>query len=125
MTSPMPLYPDLPENALIVLIGASGAGKSTLATTWPASQVLSLDALRAAVSDDCGCQEATGDAVDALHLILERRMARRRNTIVDATNVSAEARAPLVSAATRHHMPAIAVIVATPADFFGGLEPVA
>ncbi len=46
------LYPDLPENALWVLIGASGAGKSTLASTWPASQVLSLDALRGTVSDD-------------------------------------------------------------------------
>lgn len=40
------------ENALVVLIGPSGAGKSTLAGTWPASQVLSLDALRGAVSDD-------------------------------------------------------------------------
>lgn len=45
-------YTDLPENGLIVLIGASGAGKSTLARTWPASQVLSLDDLRGTVSDD-------------------------------------------------------------------------
>jgi predicted kinase len=45
-------YPQLTENCLVVLIGASGAGKSTLARTWPASQVLSLDALREAVSDD-------------------------------------------------------------------------
>jgi ABC-type enterochelin transport system ATPase subunit len=47
-----PTYPDLPETCLVVLIGASGAGKSTLAATWPASQVLSLDAMREAVSDD-------------------------------------------------------------------------
>ena len=46
------VYPDLPENGLIVLIGASGAGKSTLTRTWPASQVLSLDGLRGTVSDD-------------------------------------------------------------------------
>lgn len=45
-------YPQLPESCLVVLIGVSGAGKSTLAGTWPASQVLSLDALREAVSDD-------------------------------------------------------------------------
>jgi predicted kinase len=37
---------------LVVLIGASGAMKSTLAGTWPALQVLSLDAMREAVSDD-------------------------------------------------------------------------
>ncbi|MET9175844.1 ATP-binding protein [Streptomyces misionensis] len=116
MTAPTPLYPDLPKNSLVVLIGAAGAGKSTLARTWPASQVLSLDAMRCAVSDDAGCQEATGDAVDVLHLLLERRMARRLFTVVDATNVSRESRQPLVAAAKRHNMPAIAVIVATPAD---------
>lgn len=45
-------YPQLPESCLVVLIGASGAGKATLAGTCPASQVLSLDALKDAVSDD-------------------------------------------------------------------------
>ncbi|MGW7594403.1 AAA family ATPase [Streptomyces rubiginosohelvolus] len=109
-----PLYPQLPEKALIVLIGASGAGKTTLARTWPAFQVLSLDSLRGWVSDDEGCQDATADAVDALHLLVDRRMARRRNTVVDATNVSSDARAPLVAAAKRHGMPAIAVVLGTP-----------
>jgi predicted kinase len=111
---PTPLYPQLPQNALIVLIGASGAGKTTLASTWPAFQVLSLDTLRGWVSDDEGCQEATDDAVAALHLLVDRRMARRRNTVVDATNVSSDARAPLVAAAKRHGMPAIAVVLGTP-----------
>lgn len=46
------IYPPMPEHSLVVLIGPSGAGKSTLASTWPASQVLSLDALRETVSDD-------------------------------------------------------------------------
>ncbi|GGP80452.1 ATP-binding protein [Streptomyces melanogenes] len=108
------LYPDLPENGLIVLIGASGAGKSTLARTWPASQVLSLDALRGTVSDDPGDQGATADAADVLKLILERRMARRLNTVIDATNVEQAVRVELVRAAKRHGMPAAAVLVATP-----------
>jgi predicted kinase len=81
------LYPDLPENGLIVLIGASGAGKSTLARTWPASQVLSFDGLRGVVSDDPGRQDATGDAADVLKLILERRMARKLNTVIDAPSL--------------------------------------
>ncbi|MBT2511480.1 AAA family ATPase [Streptomyces sp. ISL-98] len=106
----------LGKNALVVLIGASGAGKSTLARTWPASQVLSLDALRGAVSDDPGCQEATADAVDVLHLLLERRMARKATTVIDATNVTRDARAPLVAAAKRHGMRTVAVMVSTPAD---------
>ncbi|MET8560908.1 hypothetical protein ABZV75_10010 [Streptomyces flaveolus] len=46
------LYADLPENGLIVLIGASGAGRPTLARTWPASQVLLPVGLRGVVSDD-------------------------------------------------------------------------
>ncbi|MEU5756756.1 ATP-binding protein [Streptomyces sp. NPDC047829] len=108
------LYPDLPENGLIVLIGASGAGKSTLARTWPASQVLSLDRLRGTVSDDPGDQGATGDAADVLKLILERRMARKLNTVIDATNVEQSVRVELVMAAKRHGMPTVAVIVATP-----------
>ncbi|MEV8529612.1 ATP-binding protein [Streptomyces sp. NPDC052000] len=110
------LYPDLPENGLIVLIGTSGAGKSTLARTWPASQVLSPDGLRGTVSDDPGDQEATGDAADVLKLILERRMARHLNTVIDATNLDQPVRAELVTAAKRHGMPTAAVVVATPLE---------
>ncbi|MFD6471154.1 AAA family ATPase [Streptomyces goshikiensis] len=110
------LYPDLPEHGLIVLIGASGSGKSTLARTWPASQVLSLDGLRGVVSDDPGDQGATGDAADVLKLILEHRMARKLNTVIDATNVEQPVRVELVTAAKRHGMPTVAVIVATSLD---------
>ncbi|MEU5298000.1 ATP-binding protein [Streptomyces umbrinus] len=114
MTAPAPLYPDLPKNALLVLIGASGAGKSTLARTWPTSQVVSLDQLRGVMADDCGDQSATADAVDAMLLIVNRRMARGLNTVVDATSVVAKDRAPLVAAAKTHNMPVIAVLVSTP-----------
>ncbi|MFF9336943.1 AAA family ATPase [Streptomyces albogriseolus] len=110
------IYPQMPEHSLVVLIGPSGAGKSTIARTWPASQVLSLDALREVVSDDAGDQDATGDAVAALHLLLllEARMRRRLFTVVDATNVTRSAREPLIAAAQRNDMLPIAVMVATP-----------
>ncbi|CAL9327268.1 AAA family ATPase [Streptomyces sp. SudanB182_2057] len=110
----MTVYPPMPEHSLVVLIGPSGAGKSTLAATWPASQVLSLDALRETVSDDAGDQDATADAVAALHLLLEARMRRGLFTVVDATNVTRAAREPLVAAALRYNMLPIAVLVATP-----------
>ncbi|WP_059256582.1 ATP-binding protein [Streptomyces reticuli] len=108
------MHPRLPENALVVLIGASGAGKSTLARTWPASQVLSLDGLRGTVSDDPGDQAATADAADVLKLILERRMARRLNTVIDATNVEEAVRAELVMTAKKYGVPTVAVVVSTP-----------
>ncbi|WP_236246882.1 ATP-binding protein [Streptomyces sp. CC210A] len=106
--------PQLPENALVVLIGASGAGKSTLARTWPASQVLSLDALRGTVGDDPGDQAATADAADVLKLILEHRMARRLNTIIDATNVEEAIRVGLMMTAKKYGVPTVAVVVSTP-----------
>ncbi|MCX4784476.1 ATP-binding protein [Streptomyces sp. NBC_01264] len=107
-------YPEMPEHSLVVLIGPSGAGKSTLAGTWPASQVLSLDSLREVVSDDAGDQDSTGDAVAALHLLLEARMRRGLFTVIDATSVTSATRAPLVAAAKRHNMPAVAVMVSSP-----------
>ncbi|GAA3163683.1 ATP-binding protein [Streptomyces ramulosus] len=108
------VYPQMPEHSLVVLIGPSGAGKSTIANTWPASQVLSLDALREVVSDDTGDQDATSDAAAALHLLLEARMRRRLFTVIDAPNVTEAARHPLVAAAKRHDMLPIALLVATP-----------
>jgi predicted kinase len=83
--------PDL-DPALIVLIGVAGAGKSTLAAQWRPSQVLSLDAYRGIVSDDENDQEATADAVMVLHAVLDARLRRNLVTVVDATNVSPDAR---------------------------------
>ncbi|MFJ6486440.1 MULTISPECIES: hypothetical protein [unclassified Streptomyces] len=37
--------------------------------------------------DDPGEQGATADAADVLKLILERRMARKLNTVIDATSL--------------------------------------
>ncbi|MDX2557606.1 ATP-binding protein [Streptomyces stelliscabiei] len=64
--------------------------------------------------DDPGRQDVTGDAADVLKLILERRMARRLNTVIDATNCEQGVRVELVMAAKRHGMPTVAVVVATP-----------
>lgn len=105
----------LPAGALVVLIGPSGSGKSTLAQRhFPASGVLSSDALRAMVADDPNDQSATDDAFALLHQALEMRMARGRLTVVDATNVDRWARAPLVSAARRHRRKAVAVVLDLP-----------
>ncbi|HZE33716.1 MAG TPA: AAA family ATPase [Actinoallomurus sp.] len=105
--------PDL-DPALIVLIGVAGAGKSTLAAQWRPSQVLSLDAYRGIVSDDENDQEATADAVMVLHAVLDARLRRNLVTVVDATNVSPDARRPLLDLATAHHMSATAIVVDTP-----------
>ncbi|MGP3990873.1 AAA family ATPase [Streptomyces sp. 3N207] len=111
-----PLDTTIPDPSLIVLIGAAGSGKSTWASTWPHTQVLELDHFRALVSDEAGDQDATADAVAALHTVLEARLARNKTTVIDATNTEARVRTSLVQAAWRHDVPAVAFLVPTPAD---------
>ncbi|MFI6728712.1 AAA family ATPase [Streptomyces atratus] len=111
-----PLDTTIPEPALIVLIGAAGSGKSTWASTWPTTQVLELDNFRAMVSDEAGCQEATDDAVFALQAVLEARLARRKMTVLDATNTEAAVRANLIATARRHGVPTVALVISTPAS---------
>lgn len=110
----LPLDTTIPEPSLVCLIGAAGSGKSTWASTWPATQVLELDTFRALVSDDEGCQESTGDAVFALQVVLEARLARRKTTILDATNTGKSVRADLIATARRHGVPTVALVVPTP-----------
>ncbi|MFJ4858646.1 AAA family ATPase [Streptomyces sp. NPDC088730] len=112
----LPVDTTIPEPPLVCLIGAAGSGKSTWASTWPDTQVLELDKFRALVSDDAGCQESTADAVFALQAVLEARLARRKTTVIDATNCEQSVRADLIATARRHGVPAVALLVPTPAD---------
>ncbi|MEV5567956.1 ATP-binding protein [Streptomyces sp. NPDC052196] len=111
-----PLETTIPEPALIVLIGASGSGKTTLASTWPATQVLELDAFRAMVSDRAGDQTATETAARLLHTALQARLARTLTTVISATNTEAHIRKGLLDAARAHGVPTVALLLSTPAD---------
>ncbi|MEU7158881.1 ATP-binding protein [Streptomyces chrestomyceticus] len=112
----LPLDTTIPDPALIVLIGAAGSGKSTWASTWPSTQVLELDQCRAMVSDDAGDQSATLAAAAVLHTVLEARLARKKTTVIDATNTEAHVRAGLLDVARSYGVPAVAFLVSTPAD---------
>ena len=106
---------ELPEPALVVLVGAAGAGKSTLAARlFDAGDVLSSDTFRGIVSGDEGDQGATRVAFSILHRELVRRLAARRTTVVDATNVQAYARRQLVRRATAAGIPAVAIVLHLP-----------
>jgi len=106
---------DLATDAMLVLIGPSGAGKSTFAARhFATTQVLSSDALRAAVADDPNDLSATDGAFELLHATLALRLGRGRLTVVDATNVEAWARARLLAEARRHRRPAAAIVFDLP-----------
>ena len=67
---------EIPELALVVLIGASGSGKSTFARRhFLQTEVLSSDYFRGLVSDDENNQSATPDAFEALYYLLDKRLA--------------------------------------------------
>lgn len=105
----------IPELALVVLIGPSGSGKSSFARKhFKPTEVLSSDSCRGLVADDENDQAATTDAFDVLHFIGRKRLAAGRLTVVDATNVQAEARKPLVQLARDHHCLPVAIVFNLP-----------
>jgi protein phosphatase len=107
----------LPELALVVLVGPSGSGKSTFARRhFKPTEILTSDFCRALVSDDENDQSATKDAFAVLHFIAGRRLARGLLTVVDATNVQAEARKPLIELAREYHVLPVAIVFNLPGE---------
>ena len=106
---------DIPELALVSLIGASGSGKSTFAKQhFLHTEILSSDFFRGLVSDDENDQAATPDAFDALYYLLGKRLARGKLTVLDATNVRPEDRKRLVEYARKYHCFAVAIVIDLP-----------
>lgn len=102
----------IPDFCLVVLVGSSGSGKSTFSKAhFLATEIVSSDGARGIVSDDENELDATNDAFELVHYIIEKRLKRRKLTVVDATNVKAEDRAHLVKLARKHHALAVAIVL--------------
>jgi len=105
----------MPEFALVLLVGASGSGKSTFAAKhFRPTEVISSDWCRAAVSDDANDQAATKDAFELLHFLAGKRLAGMKLTAIDATNVQPEARKSLIELARAHDALPVAVVFDLP-----------
>src|SRR5271167_2140640 len=105
----------IPNLSLVVLIGPSGSGKSTFARKhFLATEVLSSDSCRAAVSDEENNQAVTNDAFEVLHFIAAKRLALGRLTVIDATNVQPESHKPLVQLARQFHCLPVAIVLNVP-----------
>nr|WP_296780101.1 polynucleotide kinase-phosphatase [Rhodococcus sp. (in: high G+C Gram-positive bacteria)] len=106
---------DLPDLALIVLVGISGSGKSSFAAThFGPYETVSSDVCRGIVSDDPNLQSATKDAFELLEFIVAKRLAAGRLTVVDATNVQPAARKALVKLARDNDVLPVAVVLDVP-----------
>jgi protein phosphatase len=107
----------IPDPSLVLLVGAAGSGKSTLAARlFAADEIVSSDALRAAVSGDEADQRASAMAFRILHRTLDRRLPNGLLTVVDATNVVAAHRRPLIRRAIAAGFPLVAIVLDLPPD---------
>jgi protein phosphatase len=102
----------IPELSLVLLVGPSGCGKSTFAQKhFKPTEVLSSDFCRGLVSDDENDQSVTKDAFEILHFIAAKRLVAGKLTVIDATNVQAGARKPLVALARQFHVLPVAIVL--------------
>ncbi|MCP4213496.1 MAG: polynucleotide kinase-phosphatase [bacterium] len=109
----------IPKLSLVVLIGPSGAGKSTFAGKhFLPTEVLSSDCCRALICDDANNQAITKEAFQLLHHIAGKRLEAGKLTVVDATNVQPESRAPLVTLAKKFHVLPVAIVFDLPPKVF-------
>ena len=105
----------IPEPSLVLLIGPSGSGKSTFASEhFKPTEILSSDFCRGLVSDDETDQTVTKDAFEVLRFIAAKRLAAGKLTVIDATNVQADARKPLLALANEYHYLTVAIVFNMP-----------
>ncbi|MGC4111905.1 MAG: ATP-binding protein [Nocardioides sp.] len=106
----------LPDPALVVLVGASGSGKSTWAAErYRRAEIVSSDDLRAVVGSGPADLDASADAFDLLERIVAARLSRGLTTVVDTLGLDAERRVAWRDAARAAQLPAVAVLLDTPA----------
>jgi protein phosphatase len=103
---------DIPDFALIVLIGATGSGKSTFAAKhFLPTEIVSSDRARGLVADDESDQSASADAFELVAAIAGKRLKNRRLAVIDATNVRASDRKGWIDLARRWHALPVAIVL--------------
>jgi alkanesulfonate monooxygenase SsuD/methylene tetrahydromethanopterin reductase-like flavin-dependent oxidoreductase (luciferase family)/predicted kinase len=106
----------LPDPALVVLVGPSGSGKSTWAAAhYRAAEIVSSDALRGVVGSGPHDLDASEEAFGLLETIVVARVGRGLTTVVDTLGTDAERRLRWLGLARAAGLPAVAVVLGTPA----------
>jgi alkanesulfonate monooxygenase SsuD/methylene tetrahydromethanopterin reductase-like flavin-dependent oxidoreductase (luciferase family)/predicted kinase len=106
----------LPDPAVVVLAGAAGSGKSTWALErFRSAEVVSSDALRAAVGSGPSDLDASVDAFALLDQIVAARVRRSLTTVIDTLGLDPVRRSDYLRLARTAGLPAVLVIMNTAA----------
>lgn len=106
---------EIPELAVVVMIGVSSSGKSTFARKhFRETEILSSDYFRGLISDDEGNQEVNKETFETLYYVAGKRLDLGRLTVIDATNVQKEARARALKLAKDQNCHAAAIVLNMP-----------
>jgi protein phosphatase len=108
MSTADPILMDIPDFALIVLIGVHGCGKSTFAAQWfSPAEIISPEAATAHARDPY----VDAAVLDAAIADAEERLRNRQLVVIDAPNIDAAARKPWIALARRWHASAVAIVL--------------
>ena len=108
---------EIPELALVAMIGASSSGKTTFANTkFIPTEVLSSDFFRAMLSDDENDQHVSKEAFSLLYMTAEKRLQLGRMTVIDATNLQKSARQQVIDLAKSQNVHAAAIVLDLPEE---------
>src|SRR3954465_10072728 len=107
--------PELPDPALVVLVGAAGAGKSPWGEPrYRAAEVVSSDALREVVGSGPADLDASVDSFDLLDRIVAARARRPLPLVAAPLGLDPVRRAAYLAVARSAGLPAVAVVLDTP-----------
>lgn len=107
----------LPRSCLLVLSGIPASGKSTFAARhFDQSEIVSSDGCRAVICDDPHNQAASRDAFALMYEIIAARMKFDRFCVADATHLTHESRARLLSLCKRYNYPAYLIVFDVPPE---------
>lgn len=106
----------VPDPALVLLVGAACSGKSTWAAAhFRDAEVVSSDALRAVVGSGTADLDASSDAFRLLDLIVEGRARRGLTVVIDTLGLDLARRTAWAELARRFGLASVAVVLDTPA----------
>ncbi|MDX6324779.1 MAG: hypothetical protein QOK15_1133, partial [Nocardioidaceae bacterium] len=106
----------LPDPALVLLVGASGSGKSTWAAArYRDAEVVSSDGLRAVVGSGTSDLDASVDAFRLLDQIVEARTKRGLTVVVDTLGLDPARRAGWAALARESGLPLVGIVFDTSA----------